>query len=524
MSVQGGATAAGVGLVDGGAAADVSTLARRSVLNLVGGVLFGAFGFLALVIVARGLGPARAGTFLEGVAFFTIATSLVVLGTEESMVRAVSRALATGEGHELRTSLLVALVPLLGFAVVAAGAAWAFAPALARVLQDGASVDDLTATLRVFALALPFTAMHFAILAATRGFGTMLPTVAIERVGRTGAQALGAAVVLAAGWRGTSLAIAWIAPFVVGAGAAGWTLRRLVVRSRMRAPRPSPRPSVRAHLRAFWGFSSLRGLASIFQTTFLWLDTLIVGALVSASTTAVYTTSSRMVRLGSLVLLALVQAVAPQISELLARHERARAEHVYRISTWWLMTLTWPLYLTMAVFAPVLLRVFGGAFPVGAQVVATMCGAMLFSTAVGAVDMVLLMAGKSGWNLANSAIALVTNVVGNLLLVPRLGIEGAAIAWAASVVLNNLLPYLEVRVLLGIGPFARPGAIPAVAAVLSFGVIGCIGRLLAGPSISTLIVSTGVGAITYLALLRRLGAPLAFEALFDGLRRRRLPA
>src|SRR4029453_12167308 len=68
-----------------GRAVDVSTLARRSSLNLIGAALFGLFSFASLVIVARGFGPERSGTFLEAVAFFTIATSLVVFGFDESL-------------------------------------------------------------------------------------------------------------------------------------------------------------------------------------------------------------------------------------------------------------------------------------------------------------------------------------------------------------------------------------------------------------------------------------------------------
>ena len=70
-----------------GRARDISTLGQRSALNFVGGALFGLFSFVSLVIVARGLGPQRSGAFFEGVAFFTIATSLVVLGFDESRER-----------------------------------------------------------------------------------------------------------------------------------------------------------------------------------------------------------------------------------------------------------------------------------------------------------------------------------------------------------------------------------------------------------------------------------------------------
>ena len=227
-----------------------------------------------------------------------------------------------------------------------------------------------------------------------------------------------------------------------------------------------------------------------------------------------------MVRLGSIVLLAIVQAVGPQISEFLSRHQRSRAEHVYRISTWWLMALTWPLYITMAIFAPLLLRIFGADFSTGAEVVATMSAAMLLSTAMGPVDMVLLMGGKSGWNLINGVLSLATNVILNLLLVPHLGIEGAAIAFAASVALNNLLPYVEVRALLRISPFAAPGAIPALGALVSFGAVGCLARLAFGPTIAGLVLCLALGACLYAILLRRFGSSLEFGSLASSFRLR----
>jgi O-antigen/teichoic acid export membrane protein len=498
---------------------DISTLGQRSALNFVGGALFGLFSFVSLVIIARGLGPQRSGTFLEGVAFFTIATSLVVLGFDESMVRAVSRILASAGIPALRRTFLAAFVPLLAFAVLVAVVAWALVPQITRLLGQ-ASDQELVTYLRIFALALPFTALYYAVLAATRGFGTMVPTVTIERVGRTLAQAIGAGVVVAVHGSGTALALVWSLPFVVGLLAGAWQLRRLTRREEARRSDAIDPPSLSAAALEFWRFSGLRGIASILQTTFLWLDTLLVGALVSASATGIYTTSSRMVRLASLVLLALLQAVGPQISDLLSRHERSRAEHVYRVSTWWLMTLTWPLYITMALFAPLLLRIFGSDFSTGAEVVATMSAAMLLSTAMGAVDMVLLMGGKSGWNLINVVVSLATNVALNLLLIPRLGIEGAAIAWAASVALNNLLPYAEIRVLLRITPFAAPGAVPALAALISYGVVGCLARLALGPGIEGLLLSVAIGTCMYLLLLRRFGSSLEFGSLASSFRPR----
>ena len=125
--------------------------------------------------------------------------------------------------------------------------------------------------------------------------------------------------------------------------------------------------------------------------------------------------------MGSLALLAVINVVGPQISDLLARDAPSRARDVYQTATCWLMLLTWPLYLSLAFFAPLLLRVFGPGFDTGATALAILCVAMLVSMATGPIDTVLLMAGKSGWNLANTAVALGLNVGLNLVLIPASG-------------------------------------------------------------------------------------------------------
>ena len=80
---------------------------------------------------------------------------------------------------------------------------------------------------------------------------------------------------------------------------------------------------------------------------------------------------------------------------------------------------------------------------------------MLVATAVGTVDMVLLMGGKSSWNLFNTVVALSSNIVLNLLLIPRYGGTGAAIAWSSSIIFTNLLPLGQVWKFLGMHPFGR---------------------------------------------------------------------
>jgi O-antigen/teichoic acid export membrane protein len=503
--------------------ADLSTLARRSLLNFVGGAAFGLLSFAWVVLVTRGWGADRAGVLLEAVAFFTIATGLVVLGSEESVLRAISRARAFHLGSLTRRTLAVSLGPIFVFSVIVAAVTWVWAPRLAELFLLQNEAPDrlaLEGYIRLFAPALPFTALYFAVLAATRGFGAMVPTVAIERVGRTGGQLVLAGAVIAAGLGTIAMGLSWVLPYVIGLAFGATALRRLIHRDEHVAGVAGDVQPIGRVAATYWRFSAFRGLASVLQVTSLWIDTLLVGTLVSASSTAVYTTCSRTVRLGSVVLLALVQALAPQISDLLARHQVRRAEHVYRTSTWWLMTLTWPLYLCLIVFAPVVLRLFGHGFTTGATVVATMSAAMLVSTACGPVDMILLMGGKSGWNLFNNVIALGVDVVLIFVLVPKIGIEGAAIAWAVSVVANNVLPWAEIRLSLKITPFSSPGLIPALASLAAYGIVGVALRTALGATFGALTATLLVGTVAYAAVLYRFRHRLEFASLFAAVRRR----
>ncbi len=69
--------------------------------------------------------------------------------------------------------------------------------------------------------------------------------------------------------------------------------------------------------------------------------------------------------------------------------------------------------------------------------------AMLVNLGTGNVTVVLLMGGKSSWGAINTGAALIVNIGLNLLLIPHLGILGAAIAWGASIVVDNVAAWLS---------------------------------------------------------------------------------
>jgi O-antigen/teichoic acid export membrane protein len=311
-----------------------------------------------------------------------------------------------------------------------------------------------------------------------------------------------------------AIGLAWGLPSLVStAGLAAWLVAHPDGGGRLAWADARPLAN------AFWRFSGPRALSGAFAVAVLWLDVVLVGAFGSSEEAAVYGATSRYVTLAAFAALAVTQAVSPQLSALLASEDRAGARRLYQASTGWLVALVWPVHLTLILFGAVLLRLFGAGYGGGGAVLVILGVAGLVGTGVGPVDVVLLMAGKSGWNLATTALALAVNVVLNVLLIPTWGVTGAAVAWSASILCTNLIPLAQSWLVLGMDPFGRGTATAVPIALGAFGGTGLLARLLLGPTVPALVVTVAVGGALHLCLLWRRRGPLDL-ALRD---RRSLP-
>jgi polysaccharide biosynthesis protein PslJ len=255
----------------------------------------------------------------------------------------------------------------------------------------------------------------------------------------------------------------------------------------------------------FWSFTGPRAFQATFQVIILWLDILIVGAIASAYQAGIYSAVSKLAIVGTFALEGNRLAIAPQLSALLARHENLRAARLYQSATRWLILASWPLYLVFAVFPAVVLGIFGPRYVAGASALAVLSLAMLVNLGTGNVTVVLLMGGRSTWSALNAGAALIVNIGLNLLLVPRIGILGAAIAWAASIIVDNVTAMIEIRWVLGLAPFG-PGYWHAATATLTcFGLTGVVARLALGQTLPALGAAAvaGLGAFAVTLYLGR---------------------
>ncbi|ODB72704.1 hypothetical protein A8711_31240 [Micromonospora sp. II] len=128
------------------------------------------------------------------------------------------------------------------------------------------------------------------------------------------------------------------------------------------------------------------------------------------------------------------------------------------------------------------------------------------------VDMVLNMAGRTAWTFYNAMTGTVLNVVGNLLLIPRFGILGAALAWTISILVTNLVPLTQLWWSMRLHPFGAGTRTAMALAVVALGLpLGAASLLDATPPVLALVSAVGLAA--YAAGVWRWRRTLNLDAL-----------
>jgi peptidoglycan biosynthesis protein MviN/MurJ (putative lipid II flippase) len=114
----------------------------------------------------------------------------------------------------------------------------------------------------------------------------------------------------------------------------------------------------------------------------------------------------------------------------------------------------------------------------------------------------------------------VLNVGLDLVLVPAYGVTGAALGWAASILVKNLLALWQVNGSHSMHPLG-PGTRAAMASCLiSFGAVVGLARLVLGDTPPAFVVCGSLGALVFFLLVGRKRDVLELAALESVVRRR----
>jgi O-antigen/teichoic acid export membrane protein len=211
----------------------------------------------------------------------------------------------------------------------------------------------------------------------------------------------------------------------------------------------------------------------------------------------------------------------PIVSELHDKESMVQLGSFYRTMTKWGFTLNLPLFLISVMFAKPILSIFGQGFVDGVMVLTILAGARLVDAGLGMGGALIDMTGHTRVKLVNAIFATCMVFGLSFLLVPSLGMVGAACVVLAETAIVGLACVVEVNVLLRLLPYDLHFVKPVIAGVMAVAAALAMNKLLpAEAGLASLAINVAMLSVVYAGAILLLGLSQEDRVLLARLRER----
>ena len=188
-----------------------------------------------------------------------------------------------------------------------------------------------------------------------------------------------------------------------------------------------------------------------------YVDVLVLQAFVGPAEVAVYHAATKTLVIVSFVYFAVSAASAHRFSEYHAAGEREKLARFAADTIGWTFWPSLTLAVALLVFGKPLLALFGPGFADGYPLIGILLVGLLARASIGPAERLLNMVGQQKACALVYACAFATNLGLCVLLIPRFGLIGAAVATATAIVSESALLFVAARHRLGLHIFILGG-------------------------------------------------------------------
>ncbi len=405
-------------------------LRRDVVWNLVPVVLLAVVGLGLNFVIGGYWGAAALGVFNQVTTAFFVVSVFGAGGLQYSVLRAVAAVADDDPDHRDKVAQVVvgALLPTVAIAGIATLAFVLIAPAIGDLLDS----PEVATGMRWAAPGLAAFAINKVLLGVVNGLRRMRAFAIYQALRYLGiAGGLGLCAALGA---------------TPGQLPSLWTFTEVLLLVVLVVELVSTVSLTRGRGWLAWARShldfGLRGVASTLAYELnSKLDVWCLGVVLSDTQVGIYSLASVLAE-GAMQIASVVQNnINPMLAKLLAAGDIAGVQALLsRTRRWFVPGLT-AICVVSAVCYPFVIPFLIGdqAFAAGAPSFAILVGGIALATPWLAFNQVLLMASRPGWHTIFVLLVVGLNFVGNVLLIPHMGMEGAATATAVTLVLSMIL-------------------------------------------------------------------------------------
>ncbi|SDK16451.1 Membrane protein involved in the export of O-antigen and teichoic acid [Halovenus aranensis] len=196
--------------------------------------------------------------------------------------------------------------------------------------------------------------------------------------------------------------------------------------------------------------------ASLLFQLLVKTDTIMLGYFVDSYEVGLYSAAYPISNMMILILSAFGFIFLPMTSRLDSEDKTENIDSIYKMTTKWIVVFTFPLFVTIITVPGQILHLLFGSNFTAASTALIIITVGFFARAIGGRNHEVLAAiGLQKYVLYSSFVAFIVNILLNIILIPQLGIEGAAFASGTSFVLLNFVMVAVLSIKKGIYPVSQ---------------------------------------------------------------------
>lgn len=393
--------------------------------------------------LARLLGVNEYGWYVLYLAWIQILVIPAVFGIDTAVLKFSSIYVATKEWAQLRGALLFGFVTALLLSLLVILCVFG-----AKFFLNIGWPSDRQGAFEMALLLIPILAVSKIAEQVLRGFKRVLISVFAEQVFRP-AFLLAVIFVLSTTTAGINNVTGAMIINIAGASLAVFGMLAVAA---LRVPKDVYSVSAQFHTREWMSVAVPMVFMSTIYILLAKVDVVMLGQIVGAAEAGIYSAAARLSGLVAFGLGAVNSISAPMLAEY---YRKGNTDSLERTLSWSAKIATVIAALAtlfLLVFGEWVLEQFGQEFIVGYSALLILLIGACAQALTGSVGYMLVMAGRQSQAAFIIGGGLVINVALNIILIPRYGIVGAAIATCTSTTFSNSFMYIYVKKSLGINP------------------------------------------------------------------------
>ncbi len=484
---------------------------RGSTLLLAGRLLSLGVNFLVQILIIRHFSKSEFGAFAWALAVVGMGTSIALLGFNRAVARYLPIYQERGDLPSLFGTLFLASAAVFGVGLAMVAMVFGFRGVLlGQVVDDPAAVGLLL----ILVALIPLQALDSLFQSLLAVFAR--PRALFFRRHVVGPALRLGAVLAVLGLQGNVSMLAWgfLAGGVLGVLVYVGLLYRIV--ADLAPARTRPLRGMRMPVRELMTFGAplmTIDLVHVLRTSFA---VLLLERFCGTVEVAEFRAVVPIAGLNEMVLQSFKLLFIPVAARMFVRQEGKELARLYRHSTLWIAFLTFPVFAVTVLFAePLTVFLFDPRYADSATVLAFLALGEYVHAVFGLNTQMLQVYRKVGFVVFANVLVGFIGVLVTLLLVPRYGAVGGAIAFCATIVAHNGIHQVGMAIATRVGLYHRPHAIAYASILAAAGVLFLLQRLWSPPLLAGLVLAAAASFV----LLRVNRRPLDVERTFPELLR-----